>query len=523
MQDALLLLLFAGMGLIGPAETARNRPFFEPINPPRRVQAMAHRGASRQAPENSAPAIEFCIADSIEWVEVDVRRTRDGVHVLIHDDDLSKTTDGIGSVRDQTLDDLRKLDSGFKFARRFTGQRILTLDEGLKLAKNRINLYLDCKNVDVRALVQSVRASSMENQVVVYGDEPLIRAVASESEKSVPVMTKWQPKTHPDPARWAATMQPDAVEIDADAVTLDAVSVFRGLGIEVEAKTLGDRDDRPEVWDRVIASGVDWIQTDRPEEITARTILKAIGPRKSRKSQALVSHHRFASRYAPENTLAALEKSIRLEADFVEFDVRTTRDGGFVLLHDGTLNRTTNGRGPVREAAMAELSSLDAGSWFGRSFAGEKPPQLDSFLSAVSRRSELYYDAKDITPEALAATLRSRGLAERTVVYKSVDYLEKLRAIAPEIRRMPPLSKAEDVDSIADRVRPYAFDTRWSIVNKNLIEKCHEKGVKVFSDALGFFDTVETHERAIRDGIDLIQTDHPLRFLRALERVERRP
>ena len=516
-------LLMTVLGLLDPVEPARRRPFFEPVTPPRRVQAMAHRGARRQTPENTAAAIEFCIADSLEWVEVDVRRTRDGVHVLVHDDDLSKSMDGVGRVSESTLKDILKLDAGVKFARRFAGQHVLTLDEALKLARNRINLYLDCKDVDARALVQSVRGASMENQIVVHGDEDLIRAVGAASGGSVPVVTKWRPKTNPDPAKWAEAVRPDAVEIDAEAVTPDAVSAFRDLGVKVEANTLGDKNDRPEVWERVIASGVDWIQTDRPEEVTARTILKSIGPRASRKSKTRVSHHRFASRYAPENTLAALEKSVALGADFVEFDVHTTRDGGFVLLHDGNLNRTTNGRGPVREATLAEVTALDAGSWFGRSFAGENVPRLDAFLSAVGRRVELYYDAKDITPEALAASLRGHGLAGRAVVYKGADYLEKLRAIAPEIRRMPPLHKDDDLDRIVEQVQPYAFDANWRIVNKRLIDKCHAKGVKVFSDALGFFETVEAHERAIRDGIDVIQTDHPLRFLRALERVERAP
>ena len=58
-----------------------------------------------------------------------------------------------------------------------------------------------------------------------------------------------------------------------------------------------------------------------------------------------IAHHRGAVRYAPENTLPALEKAIRLGADFVEFDLQTTRDGQFVLLHDSTLSRTTTGKG----------------------------------------------------------------------------------------------------------------------------------------------------------------------------------
>ena len=62
---------------------------------------------------------------------------------------------------------------------------------------------------------------------------------------------------------------------------------------------------------------------------------------------------------------------------------------------------------------------------------------------------------------------------------------------------------------MAERVQPYAFDTNWSILSKELINRCHAKGIKVFSDALRSHETVEDYQQAIRDGIDLIQTDHP--------------
>jgi glycerophosphoryl diester phosphodiesterase len=75
---------------------------------------------------------------------------------------------------------------------------------------------------------------------------------------------------------------------------------------------------------------------------------------------------------------------------------------------------------------------------------------------------------------------------------------------------------------VAERVQPYAFDTNWSIVSKELIDRCHAKGIKVFSDALGAHEKVEDYQRAIRDGIDLIQTDHPVRVLRAIELLDQR-
>ena len=484
-------------------------PFFEPVQPTRAVQVMAHRGGMNQAPENTARALEFSIADGVEWVEVDVRITKDGHHVLFHDGSLEGKTNGSGPVRSHTLEEIRALDAGSHFARRFAGARILTLEEALELARGRVNLYLDLKDVDPARIAREVIMAKMTRQVVFYDKPEVLKAIRAGATEELAVMTKWRPAF--GLTGWVDELRPAAVEIDAAEVTEEACREFHKRGIKVQAKVLG-KDDRAEVWDRVVAAGVDWLQTDRAEEILARMALKTTHGRRPK-----VSHHRGAGRYAPENTMPAFEKSVELGADFVEFDVRTTKDGKFVLLHDGTLNRTTGVRAPVRDRTEAEVVGLDAGSWFGRPFQGTKVPGLDEFLKAVGSRTELYVDAKDITPKALAEVLSRHGLVERAVVYQNVQYLEELRRIEPRIRRMPPLRDATRLDAIVERVKPYAFDTQWSILSKDLIDRCHAKGVQVFSDALGQHETIEHYRRAIRDGIDLIQTDQPLRVLRAIE------
>ena len=83
---------------------------------------------------------------------------------------------------------------------------------------------------------------------------------------------------------------------------------------------------------------------------------------------------------------------------------------------------------------------------------------------------------------------------------------------------MPPLRDPSKLDDVVKRVQPYAFDTDWTILSKPLIDRCHALGVKVFSDALGSHETIADYQKAIAEGIDLIQTDHPLRVLR--DRVE---
>src|SRR5437762_13057428 len=91
----------------------------------------------------------------------------------------------------------------------------------------------------------------------------------------------------------------------------------------------------------------------------------------------LVIAHRGASGNAPENTMAAFKKAVALGANFIETDLQLSRDARFVAIHDATVNRTTNGQGTVHDMTLTELRRLDAGSWFGSEFAGERIPTLE--------------------------------------------------------------------------------------------------------------------------------------------------
>jgi glycerophosphoryl diester phosphodiesterase len=107
------------------------------------------------------------------------------------------------------------------------------------------------------------------------------------------------------------------------------------------------------------------------------------------------SAHRGHSTAAPENTLAALAAAWRAGATVAEIDVRMTRDGELVLLHDPTLDRTTTGHGPVSARTLAELAELDAGGWFGAAFAGEAIPRLDEVLDWARGKIGLLVELKN--------------------------------------------------------------------------------------------------------------------------------
>jgi glycerophosphoryl diester phosphodiesterase len=337
-----------------------------------------------------------------------------------------------------------------------------------------------------------------------------LRRVQESSRGRVAIMPKWHPPFGRD--EWIDLVRPEAVEIDADELTAEIAGVFHRKGVKVQAKTLGQVWDRPEVWDRVISDGADWIQTDLPEEVVSRALGKRLPARRVQ-----ISLHRGASRYAPENTLPAFEKALRLGADFIEFDVRTSKDGQFFLLHDATLNRTTTGTGQISATEASVLAGLDAGAWSGRPFAGVKVPSLEEFLTAVRGKVELYCDAKAIPVETLAAILEKHQAVEHTVVYQNAGYLKKLKEINPRIRRLPPLGDPKQLEELAAELKPYAVDVNWRILSPELIRRCHDLEIRVFADSLGPNESIAEYQKVIKWGMDLIQTDHPMRVLRALE------
>jgi glycerophosphoryl diester phosphodiesterase len=505
---ATLVALFAAM----PAAAQPSFKFFEPVQPARAIQVVAHRGMQMLAPENSINAVLACAADYVEWAKIDVRLTKDGRHVVIHDDDLDRCTDGKGKVVDFSLEDLKKLDAGSWFAPRFKGARLLSLPELLTAAKGKVNLCLDCKRIDPELLAKEILATGMEMQVVVYDNQAAVLAkVRAVSGNKIPTIIKFRPKTMTFDA-FVKDVDPAAVEIDADDVTAELCKAFHVKGIKVQAKVLGEKWDKPAVWAKMFDAKVDWLQTDDPVGVRFADVRRRIP-----KFPVKISYHRGANRYAPENTIGAIQKAAALGADYIEIDIRPTKDGKYVLLHDSTLNRTTNGQGALRESTFADLAQLSAGAWYGQPFVDTRVPSLADGLTAMGKQSHAYLDAKDITPADLLEAMRKHDLVERSVIYQSKAYLAKLKMLEPKVRPLPPLGRANQFEQVA-AISPYGFDANWSILSQELIEKSHKAGILVFSDALGNeHEKVEEYQKAIGWGIDVIQTDHPMRVLRAIE------
>jgi glycerophosphoryl diester phosphodiesterase len=158
-------------------------------------------------------------------------------------------------------------------------------------------------------------------------------------------------------------------------------------------------------------------------------------------SAPLVIAHRGASHGAPENTLAAFRLAADSGADAIELDARLSCDGAVVVVHDSTLERTTNGTGPVSERNLTELKSLDAGAEFGAAFAGEPIPLLDEVFEAVGQRVLINVELKDYEDmwdlrlaKAVVGLVRHHGLERRVLVSSFAPFgLRTVRRLAPEV------------------------------------------------------------------------------------------
>lgn len=237
--------------------------------------------------------------------------------------------------------------------------------------------------------------------------------------------------------------------------------------------------------------------------------------RSTKKSVVGVAVHRAANEFAPENTLSAMQIALDLEVDFIEMDVRQTRDGKSVLLHDGRLDRTTNGKGPVNQMNFDEVRTLSAGGWFDPFFAPEKVPTLEEACQLLSEhnakfrhKTYFYVDCKEINARVLIDDLTKYQLLEGSVFYINEEkQIGQIRALAPNAKILPGLDSLKDLDKLIDALHPYALDANWKDLSKEMIDKAHAKGVKIFSDGFGGNMNTVSYVKAIQSGIDVISTN----------------
>jgi len=239
-------------------------------------------------------------------------------------------------------------------------------------------------------------------------------------------------------------------------------------------------------------------------------------------SETLVFGHRGARAYAPMNTLPSFELAIDQGAVGVELDVRMTADHKLVIIHDSTVNRTTNGQGNVSDLTFRQIRAFDAGHWFDSRFDGAQIPTLDEVFEAIGQRVwiDIEIKAETVVPkhveQMVAQSIARFGLQERVMVSSfNPIVLRNFRGVMPEIM----LGFLHDADRPFFLQSPeFRFECdvpRHDWITPRYMDWANANGLTVSTW------TVNDPERAVelRDlGVKVIITDQPDTIIAALER-----
>ncbi len=257
------------------------------------------------------------------------------------------------------------------------------------------------------------------------------------------------------------------------------------------------------------------------------TVRDFLGARRPR-----VIAHRGCSGAAPENTLAAFRRAIAAGADMLELDVLPSRDGELVVIHDDTLERTTNGSGRVQDYDLARLRQLDAGAWFGAGFAGERIPTLAEVLELARGRTLLNIEikAEAVTDQRqggavdrVARLVRAQRMQDAVLLSSFAPRaMADARALAPEIARAAlfdaAVHRGQDALEILAPAACAALHLAVGEVTAATVELCHAHGKAVSVYTVN--DEAELH-RLLALGVDAVFTDWPERMLAELGRPSR--
>ena len=226
--------------------------------------------------------------------------------------------------------------------------------------------------------------------------------------------------------------------------------------------------------------------------------------------------HKGANKVAPENTYAAAQQCIDWGAGTVEIDVWTSRDGELVLIHDDTVDRTTNGSGHVIAHTATELARLDAGSWFDPAFAGERIPVLGEFLAWIRGRARLFLDAKFAHPQQLLDLLAKTGMHDECFIWSGSEaWMELLHGLDPSMALKVNVSTPKDVAAARKTFGARIVEVSLEAMSNELAEACRDSGIKtmIYEKEPAAFPDVIRWQPA------MVNLDHADLFLQAIRKA----
>ncbi|MDI6784983.1 MAG: glycerophosphodiester phosphodiesterase family protein, partial [bacterium] len=234
--------------------------------------------------------------------------------------------------------------------------------------------------------------------------------------------------------------------------------------------------------------------------------------------------HRGFSGIAPENTLISFQKAIELEPDAFELDVHLSQDGELIVIHDDAVDRTTNGKGKVKEFTLAELKQLDAGSWFAQQYAGERIPTLTEALELARNKTRVMVELKaEGTADKSVQLIEQLDMIEQVIIFSfSSDLLKLAKRKNPNLSMLhlfwvnPKEKETLSPDTIINRTLSTSANLigiNGNAVTPRLVDTAHKRGL-----GLGVYTIDEENDmRALLElGVDGIVSNRIDRLLKVV-------
>lgn len=220
--------------------------------------------------------------------------------------------------------------------------------------------------------------------------------------------------------------------------------------------------------------------------------------------------HRGNSSEAPENTLAAVTSALSLNPDAIEIDLHLSKDGELIVMHDPTLERTTNGKGAIVDFTVAELKTLDAGSWKSPNYTDEKVPTFKEVLKEVKGKNRLFVELKVVgAEEKLIQELEEADMLEDVVVISFYPQaLARLAELKPDLPRsvLTGASSYDDFVRLANEAKTNAIDLYHLNLTREVAEKLLDRGYVLWAWTI---DDIAHMKRAVELGVTGITTNKP--------------
>jgi len=211
--------------------------------------------------------------------------------------------------------------------------------------------------------------------------------------------------------------------------------------------------------------------------------------------------HRGAKAYEPENTILSFKRALELGVNAVELDVRRTKDGEIVVIHDAEVDRTTNGKGLVSDLTLKEIKELSTEK-------GEKIPTLDEALAFLDRKVKVLIEIKEVgIEEKVLEIVKSRGLEDNVIIISfHEDSLKKVREMNGVIKTGLIYVRHKDPIKAALSLKAQYLLPMYKFVYPSLVKRAHENGLKVI---VWTINTPEEAREYARMGVDGIASDRP--------------